>query len=265
MVSVLLLSILGCNQEGAPPPIAHRGEDGHGGEHRDHGAEGVAERGPDHEPEIRVAGEPQVPASGPAEPVEVADILLSPPRSHSPAPATYQIEMETTQGTFSLTCHRDWAPNGADRLYFLVDNGYYTDIAFFRVVRGFMAQFGMHGSPKVLDVYKDDSHAIPDDPSGVQSNTRGRLSFATAGPNTRTSQLFISFGDNSNLDPMGFAPVCEVDDGGMKVVDSLYNGYGEGAPRGAGPRQDFIIKRGNEYLRTSFPKLDYIVKARIKK
>jgi len=268
MFSVLLLSMLGCNQEGAAPPIADRGGEHHADGHEEiahQGAEGEAVKDPNHEPEIRVAGEPIEPAAGPAEPVVVDPALFSPPKSHDPAPATYQIEMETTQGSFSLTCHRDWSPNGADRLYWLVDHGYYSDIAFYRVMNGFMAQFGMHTDPKLNETYKDKTHAIPDDPSGVQSNTRGRLSFATSGPDTRTTQLFINFGNNANLDPMGFTPVCEVDGSGMSVVDKLYNKYGDGAPRGAGPRQGFIARRGNEYLRGSFPKLDYLTKATIKR
>jgi peptidyl-prolyl cis-trans isomerase A (cyclophilin A) len=262
MISILLLAA-GCTQEGSAPPIADHGEETTT-EVNSHGAEGHATPDPDQEPEIRVAGEPQEPAAGPSEPVQISPALLSPPSGHDPSPETYQIEMETTKGTFSLTCHRGWSPNGADRLHWLVSNGYYQDIAYFRVVSGFMAQFGMHSDPQVNDIYKDDTHAVKDDPTGVQSNTRGRLSFATAGPNTRTTQLFISYRDNSNLDSMGFTPVCEVDGDGMKIVDSLYNGYGEGAPRGAGPRQDFIIKRGNDYLRQNFPRLDYLKRATIK-
>lgn len=261
MIGMVFL-MMGCGQEGAPPPIANQQDAAHD-VHVDHGAEGHATPDPDHEPEVRVAGEPQEAAEGPATPATINDALLHPPASHDAAPDQFQIAMETTQGSFTLTCHRDWAPNGADRLHWLVQNGYYQDIAFFRVINGFMAQFGMHGSPEVNNVYKDDTHAIEDDPKGVKSNTRGMLSFATAGPNTRTTQLFINFGNNANLDPMGFTPVCEVDGGGMDIVDSLHNGYGEGAPRGAGPRQDFIIRRGNDYLRQNFPRLDYLIKATI--
>lgn len=265
MVSVLLLSMLACNQDGAEPPIAERGASNE--PIKPHVVEGEAVPDPDREPIVRVSGEPVEPAAGPDEPAEVNSKLRNPPKHHDPAPATYQIEMETTKGSFTVTCHRDWAPNGADRLYWLVENGYYQDIAFFRVLNGFMAQFGIHGAPELNGVYQDPrgKHAIEDDPKGVQSNTRGRLTFATAGPNTRTSQLFINYGDNSNLDPMGFTPVCEVDGSGMSVVDKIFNGYGEGAPRGAGPRQDFIVKRGNDYLRQNFPELDYLKSATIKK
>jgi len=154
---------------------------------------------------------------------------------------------------------RDWAPNGADRFYNLVKNGYYKDIAFFRVVAGFMAQFGIHGDPKLNTVWRDAS--IPDDPV-KSSNTRGRITFATRGPNTRTVQLFINLADNARLDGMGFAPFGEVV-AGMDIVDALYNGYGEGAPRGRGPDQGRLQGEGNAYLKADFGQLDYLVSADI--
>ena len=127
--------------------------------------------------------------------------------------------------------HRDWAPNGADRFYNLVKNGFYNDARFFRVIDGFMVQFGINGDPKISAVWRDAN--IKDDPV-KQSNTRGMITFATAGPNTRTTQVFINFGDNAGLDGQGFSPFGKVVSG-MDVVDSLYAGYGEGAPNGHGP------------------------------
>ncbi len=175
------------------------------------------------------------------------------------APETFQVRFETTQGDFTVEVHRDWAPHGADRLFNLVRIGYFEDIAFFRVIDGFMAQFGIHDSPEVNRAWR--SAEIPDD-EAQRSNTRGKLTFATRGPNTRTSQLFINYADNSQLDAQGFTPVGEVVDG-MDVVDSLYSGYGEGAPGGAGPDQGRIQQEGNSYLRDEFPDLDYLERASI--
>jgi peptidyl-prolyl cis-trans isomerase A (cyclophilin A) len=122
-----------------------------------------------------------------------------------------------------------------------------------------MAQFGIHGDPAVSAAWRDAK--IPDDPV-KESNKRGNITFATAGPNTRTTQLFINFADNSNLDSMGFAPFGKVATG-MDVIDSIFKGYGEGAPRGRGPRQDLAQSQGNAYFRQSFPNLDYIKSAEI--
>jgi peptidyl-prolyl cis-trans isomerase A (cyclophilin A) len=155
--------------------------------------------------------------------------------------------------------HRDWAPNGADRFYNLVKNGFYDNTRFFRVIEGFMAQFGVNGDPKVSAVWRESR--IKDDPVKV-SNKRTFVTFATAGPNTRTTQIFISYGDNSNLDSQGFSPFGQVVSG-MKVVDSLYSGYGEGAPGGRGPNQTRVQSEGNAYLASSFPNLDYVKKATI--
>jgi peptidyl-prolyl cis-trans isomerase A (cyclophilin A) len=210
---------------------------------------------PPPEPPARPVVTPDEP---PAEPIPEA---LLPPASHSASPDSYTITWETTKGAFDTTCTRSWAPNGADRLYHLVQSGFYEDIAYFRVIDGFMAQFGLHGNPAVTKQWKEAS--IDDDPAG-QSNKLGYLTFATSGPNTRTTQLFINFGDNARLDESGFTPVCTVDGKGMDTVNALYKGYGEGAPRGRGPSQGLIHKRGNEYLRESFPELDYIKKASIK-
>jgi peptidyl-prolyl cis-trans isomerase A (cyclophilin A) len=186
--------------------------------------------------------------------------VKDPSLANEKAPDKFKVRLTTTTGDFVIEVTRDWAPRGADRFYNLVKIGYFTDIAFFRVVkkpRPFMAQFGIHGDPAVSAKWRKAS--IPDD-SPKQSNTRGRVTFATAGPNTRTVQLFINFGDNSFLDRQGFSPIGEVVDG-MSVVDSLYEGYGEGAPQGRGPSQARIQREGNAYLKEGFPKLDYIKSA----
>jgi peptidyl-prolyl cis-trans isomerase A (cyclophilin A) len=171
------------------------------------------------------------------------------------------VKFETTKGDFTVEVTRAWAPRGADRFYRLVTEGYFKDIRFFRVLAGFMAQFGLSGNPALNA--RMDSLRIPDDPV-TQSNKRGMLTFATAGPNTRSNQFFINYGDNASLDPQGFSPFGRVVDG-MKVVDAMYGGYGEGVPNGPGPSQDSIAKKGNEYLRHAFPKLDYIKSATIVK
>ena len=157
-----------------------------------------------------------------------------------------------------LEIHRDWAPHGADRFYNLVKVGFFDEVAFFRVIKGFMVQFGIHGDPAVSQAWREAK--IADDPSGKQTNARGFVTFATAGPNTRTSQLFINYKDNGNLDGMGFAPIGKVTDG-MAVVDAIEGEYGEGAPMGRGPSQPKLQGEGNAYLKASFPHLDYIKSA----
>jgi peptidyl-prolyl cis-trans isomerase A (cyclophilin A) len=185
--------------------------------------------------------------------------LGNPSSLNEKAPAVYKAKFDTSKGTFIIEVHRDWAPNGADRFYNLVKNGFYNDARFFRVINGFMVQFGISGNPDLSALWREAT--IPDDPV-KQSNTRGMVSFATAGPNTRTTQVFINFGDNSALDGQGFAPFGQVVSG-MNVVDSIYGGYGEGAPRGRGPDQGRIQTEGNAYLVEAYPKLDYIKKATI--
>ena len=155
--------------------------------------------------------------------------------------------------------YRGWAPNGADRFYNLVKNGFFDDTRFFRVISGFMVQFGISGDPRVSAVWQDAN--IKDDPT-KQSNQRGFVTFATAGPNTRTTQVFINFDDNSALNSRGFAPFGRVVSG-MDVVDQLFSGYGEDAPNGEGPEQGRLQSQGNAYLAKDFPKLDFIRKATI--
>ncbi len=175
------------------------------------------------------------------------------------APATFRARFETGKGAFVIEVQRDWAPLGADRFYNLVKSGYYDGVRFFRVIPGFMAQFGIHGDPQVSAAWRD--ARIPDDPVR-QRNARGMVSFATAGPGTRTTQLFINYRDNSQLDGMGFAPFGRVAEG-MDVVDRLYGGYGEGAPSGRGPDQGRIQAEGNAYLERAFPELDQVRRATI--
>ena len=175
------------------------------------------------------------------------------------APPVYKVEFDTSKGPFVIEVHRDWAPNGADRFYNLVKNGFYDDVRFFRVIEGFMAQFGVNGDPKVSAAWRE--ARIKDDPVKV-SNKRTFVTFATAGPNTRTTQVFVNYGDNSNLDSQGFSPFGQVVSG-MKVVDSLYGGYGEGAPGGRGPNQARVQSDGNAYLASAFPNLDYVKKATV--
>src|SRR6185369_10329854 len=131
--------------------------------------------------------------------------LKNPAALTEKAPDTYKARFETTKGAFVITVHRAWAPLGADRFYNLVKNGFYDDVRFFRVIDGFMAQFGIHGTPAVASAWQNAS--IKDDP-GKQSNKRGFVTFATRGPNTRTTQLFINFGDNAGLDKQGFSPLA---------------------------------------------------------
>jgi peptidyl-prolyl cis-trans isomerase A (cyclophilin A) len=175
------------------------------------------------------------------------------------APEIFKAQFDTTKGKFTIEVTRSLSPNGADRFYNLVRSGYFKDVAFFRVVPGFMCQFGIHGDPSVSAKWRE--AAIPDDPV-KGSNTRGTITFATAGPNTRTTQLFINFADNINLNGMGFSPFGKVTEG-MDVVDKINSEYGEGAPRGGGPNQGRVQAEGNTYLKKDFPNLDYIKSATI--
>ena len=177
------------------------------------------------------------------------------------APETFDANFKTTAGDFTVHVTRAWAPLGADRFYNLVKHGFYHEAAFFRVVPGFVVQFGLHADPKIGGNWRNAN--IKDD-AVTQSNKPGFLTFATAGPNTRTTQVFINFADNSMLDSQGFAPFGKIVSG-MNVVDALYADYGEGAPRGRGPSQDRIQHEGNAYLTAEFANMDYIKKATIAK
>jgi peptidyl-prolyl cis-trans isomerase A (cyclophilin A) len=177
--------------------------------------------------------------------------LLRPARLKEQAPDKYQVRFDTTRGVFTVTVTRAWAPIGADRFYNLVKHHFYDNAAFFRVVPGFVVQFGISSYPKVSAAWKGSD--IQDDPV-TQTNKRGYLTFATAGPNTRTTQVFINLKDNERLDTMGFAPFAVVDGTGMNVVEMLYDVYGDAG----GPAQDQMEKQGETYVKKGWPKLDYI-------
>jgi peptidyl-prolyl cis-trans isomerase A (cyclophilin A) len=185
--------------------------------------------------------------------------LANPAALAEQAPATYKAKFETSKGVFVIQVTRAWAPQGADRFYNLVKNGFFDNVRFFRVISGFMVQFGINGDPALSAKWRD---ANINDDRVTQSNKRGMITFATAGPNTRTTQVFINFADNSNLDGMGFSPFGKVVTG-MNVVDGLYAGYGEGAPRGNGPDQGRLQSEGNAYLAKEFPRMDFVKKATI--
>jgi len=193
-----------------------------------------------------------------AKPAATAD-FKDPAKLTEKAPDTFKAQFDTTKGKVVIEVTRSLSPYGADRFYNLVRSGFFTDIAFFRVIPGFMCQFGIHGDPAVSAKWREANMA--DDPV-KGSNTRGAITFATAGPNTRTTQLFINFGNNQNLDGMGFSSFGKVVEG-MDVVDKINGEYGEGAPRGRGPDQGRIQQEGNAYLKKEFPGLDYIKSASI--
>lgn len=175
-------------------------------------------------------------------------------------PDSFTIHFVTSHGPFDVRVHRDWAPRGADRVYYLAKANFFDDVRFFRVVDRFVAQFGLSGDTAVSRAWR--GRRIQDD-APLKSNVRGTLSFAAGGPNTRTTQMYINFGDNSRLDRTGFAVFGQVIAGMDGVVDSIYKGYGEGAPRGQGPMQDSISRQGNAYLIRGFPKLDHVITARV--
>jgi peptidyl-prolyl cis-trans isomerase A (cyclophilin A) len=177
------------------------------------------------------------------------------------APATYKVKFDTSKGPFVVQVTRAWAPQGADRFYNLVKSGFYDNVRFFRVVSGFMVQFGINGDPKVMAGWR--GSPIKDDPV-TQSNKRGFITFATSGPNSRTTQVFINFKDNAGLDSSGFAPFGQVVSG-MEVVDAFNAEYGDGAPRGRGPDQGRLQREGNAYLAKEFPRMDFVKKATIER
>ncbi len=180
--------------------------------------------------------------------------LMQPATLNLKSPAVFRARFNTSKGPFTIEVTRAWAPLGADRFYNLVKAGFFTDMYFFRVVPNFMAQFGMSSSPEIAAKWKPET--IQDEPV-IQSNTRGMVTFAKSGaPNSRSTQFFINFGDNSRLDGLGFAPFGKVVEG-MNIVDSLYSGYGEGSNN-----QPAITEQGKAYFQ-NFPLLDKIVTAAI--
>jgi peptidyl-prolyl cis-trans isomerase A (cyclophilin A) len=252
MTAILLASFTACSPEPSPPPL---------------------KKAPEPPP---VAKKTETPVAKPAPPTlpppppppaekkpaapaaETPKVLLDPtlPEWSQTAPAEFKVKWTTSKGDFTMLVMREWSPRGADRFYCLVKNGYYDNVKFFRVVSGFMAQFGIHGDPNVNKVWRERS--IEDDPV-VQSNTRGMVTFAKKNsPNTRTTQIFINYDDrNSRLDGMKFSPFGKVIEG-MDVVDKLYNGYGE-----RGPDQMRFQAEGNAYPDADFKELDYVKTARI--
>lgn len=190
---------------------------------------------------------------------ETENVSTEPAATSAESVDVYKVKFETSKGDFTIEVRPDWAPLGAARFKELVEAKFFDEARFFRVIEGFMVQFGIHADPDVSAQWR--TKTIKDDPV-KQSNTRGMITFATSGPNSRTTQVFINFGKNAFLDPQGFSPFGKVTEG-MDVVDALYNEYGEGAPSGRGPDQGRIQQRGNEYLNKDFPKLDYVKTARI--
>jgi peptidyl-prolyl cis-trans isomerase A (cyclophilin A) len=199
---------------------------------------------PPQPPKAEAAPTAPAPSAAPVDPA-----LLKPDAAKAKAPAKFKVKFATTKGDFVVEVTRAWAPLGADRFYNLVKLGFFTDIGFFRVVPNFVVQFGIHGNPQVSKVWKDAS--IKDDKKSKQSNKQGTLTFATSGPDTRTTQLFINYKDNTRLDEMGFTPFGKVTQG-MEVVEAINQEYAER------PDQGMIEASGNNYLRDIFPRLDYI-------
>lgn len=191
------------------------------------------------------------PAGASAFPQSTHPAMKDPSKATEKAPETFRAKFTTTKGDIVFECTRSWAPNGVDRFYNLVKIGFFDDVALFRVAKGFVVQWGIHGDPEVSKVWRDAN--LPPDPV-VQSNKRGMLTYAMAGrPDTRSTQLFINYGDNASLDGQGFAPLCKVVEG-METADAF---NGEYAERVTG-MQGEIQSKGNAYLREKWPNLDYI-------
>jgi peptidyl-prolyl cis-trans isomerase A (cyclophilin A) len=189
-------------------------------------------------------------------PADAPAAWTDPSLATAEAPASFKCRFLTSKGSFVIQATRAWAPHGADRFYNLCQVGFFNGARFFRNVDGFMVQWGVSAYPAANDVWSEAN--IPDD-KPTQSNTPGMVSFAATGkPDSRSTQVFINHGDNSNLDAMGFAPFGQVVEG-LDVVGQLYQGYGEGAPRGRGPNQGTLAKFGEAYLADVFPKLDTIL------
>lgn len=197
-------------------------------------------------------------APPPADTATAAPTPPPPAPTVAAAPEQFKVRLETSKGPIVIQLHREWAPNGVDRFFQLVEEGYYDNVRFFRVVPGFVVQFGMHGDPATNAKWT--SQPLIDDPVR-QSNKRGTVTFAKTGaPNSRTTQLFVNLQDNAMLDPQGFAPIGEVVEG-MSVIDRFYSGYGD-QPTG---RQGEIAAEGNAYLSRTFPKLDFVKTAKVVK
>lgn len=192
---------------------------------------------------------------------KAAEVVANPPKETVPtagfepfaeipakAPDQFKIKFETTKGDFVIECYREWAPNGVDRIFQLAKEGVFNDAGFFRVLPDFMVQFGIPADPALAAIWK--SQTMQDDPA-KQSNSEGMVTFATSGPNSRTTQIFINYKDNSFLDSQGFAPFAKVIQG-MEVVKSIHSEYGET------PNQGSVQNHGKRYLEREFPNLDYV-------
>lgn len=237
---ILLLAVAACTPSEAPPAPAAPA------------STSAPASAPAPAPSFEVAATPPSGGSAPG------GALLHPERATEQAPATFKVKLTTTKGPFVVAVTRAWAPHGADRFYNLVKLGFYDGVRFYRAVEGFMVQFGVHGDPTVNAPWS--RATIPDDPV-VKANARGFMTFAMAGPDSRTTQVFINYADdNKRLDGMGFAPFAQVIEG-MKVVDVLFKGYGEISPRGKGPSPARLQREGESYLQQEFPELDKITSA----
>jgi peptidyl-prolyl cis-trans isomerase A (cyclophilin A) len=181
------------------------------------------------------------------------------PAKSGRAPEVFKVNLDTSKGMVVVEVHRAWAPIGADHFYSLIGEGFYDGARFYRVVRNFVAQFGINGDPQTNRLWATAN--LPDDPVR-ESNAKGTLTYATTGPRGRTTQLFFNLKDNRSLDKEGFAPIGKVVEG-MDVVERLYNSYGDIPPRGNGPDPNLLQQRGNDYLANRFPRLDYVKKAAI--
>jgi peptidyl-prolyl cis-trans isomerase A (cyclophilin A) len=203
----------------------------------------------------------QTAAPKPAAPKPAAapNRLLTPAALTAKAPDVFKVKFDTSKGVVMLELHRDWAPLGVDRFYNLTRNGFFSGARFFRVIPNFMAQFGVSGDPAVNAAWE--KVRLNDDPGGKQSNVRGFLTYGSTGqPNSRGTQLFINYKDNSYLDKTGFVPIGQVTEG-MEVVDMLNAEYGA-APQN---QQQRIVAEGNKFLLANFPRLDYIKTATVEK
>ncbi len=197
-----------------------------------------------------------VPATALAFPQSTHPAMTNPSLANEKAPENFKAKFDTTKGEVVFDCTRSWAPNGVDRFYNLVKIGFFDDIALFRIAKGFVAQWGIHGDPRVAAAWRN-ANLAPDPVK--ESNKRGTLTYAMAGsPDTRSTQLFINYGDNGGLDAQGFAPICKVASG-MEIADSFFGEYGEQLTE----LQGEIQTQGNAYLRAKWPKLDYVKTATI--
>ena len=250
--ALLTLSLFACGEDAPAPAEAEKPA-----------AAGDERSTPDN-PDAEKTAPEKAKADGPPTPTPLPEdanpALTNPALATETAPASYKCTLDTSKGAIVVQVTREWAPNGADRFYNLCKIGYFDNAKFFRNIQGFMVQFGMSAYPAATAVWQEST--IEDDPV-VKSNKPLYVTFAkTNAPNSRSTQIFINHGDNTNLDSMGFAPFGQVVEGG-DVVGALFTGYGEGAPSGRGPNQAILAKFGDVYLSEAFPMLDKINKTTV--